>query len=810
MTNIFAQIRDMIEIFVNRAEIMSPATGAELRTQKQQNKLQIDRDKAPGGPGLFRGIFSTKVLYGVKDPEDGVIRCPNCNWEVHAGRCENPDCGVRVRQARDGDGYDSEESDGSGSETEEGSEPETDGGIEMPMRWAESIVGETEDDWEDAVDEEDADGFDDVDDVSSRRRNRNLYGAAVMNRNGTVGPGYDDSEEDDESDSDGTVGSLRDFVADDSPEVRRPVRRPGTGGPWALPSSSPYASSPARQPIPQARRQNARPVIADDDDDDEESSTSSAPARRSNRRFQNARHVSLSSDYEDDEQSLLGYQALIGNQTDHTATEDEDDGVSSPPVRAMGGRRNIGQRTAGPGSVFSVPEEDDEDEFADADESEDQDGDITMGDTPPRRITGGNTATGATRPSTRRPSNGRDQTGTRIQAGSSRNQPIELDSASESEVALSRRRTRRSAPASNGPRNSSYFTNHQRNSSGSGRGNRRATSEVNPTLMGLFAQHGQQLRETQFNSLGRNSSSVSPARTLTPVQRAMSGRRSSAGSRGSTPLRAMYSSPPPPFSPMQSPELTSGPSGISPSSPPAQSPTSNNNNNPWLRSFSLSPRLGSSGNSGQSWGILSALQNQPQRIASPMGVRVRSRASNARLRGNGSRNGYRANSATPSTPHAVSFAGGASIAGVMGRAMAQPAQQAQRPQQHVQHQHVQHVQHQHQPHQNQQQQQQQQQQAHRQQQPLPQPVPQVQNQQVQQQTSQPPPIQQHTRPQPQPQQRTQQQQQQQGGVRLGGGSNSGGSPRVLTAEDIRARGEQIRQNQLRMINGGGPLQQMRE
>ena len=85
------------------------------------------------------------------------------------------------------------------------------------------------------------------------------------------------------------------------------------------------------------------------------------------------------------------------------------------------------------------------------------------------------------------------------------------------------------------------------------------------------------------------------------------------------------------------------------------------------------------------------------------------------------------------------------------------------------------------------------------------------HQQQQMNQQQPPPIRQDTRPPAQPVQTraVQQVQQAQGGVRLGGDGGNG-SNRHLTPEDIRARGEQIRQNQLRMISEGGPLMQMPE
>jgi hypothetical protein len=761
----------MIEIFVNRAEITSPAgNGAEMRKLQTEMKDQCQKDRAPGGPGLFKGIFALQPapLLGIRDPDDGVLRCPTCTWEVHGGRCENPNCGVRVREARDGDDMSDEDDDdesSDGSSTEDGSELD----IPMaPMRWPESVVGE-EDDWEDAEDDEDEDGFDNEDGPMDGHRRNGGQGR----RRRVIFDSEEEEEDDDGNDTDGTAGSLAEFIDDSSPEAHR--RR----GPWALSVSpaSQNTSSPVR-PVGTSRRHNARPiVIEDDEDEDAESSfseASSAPTR--DRRYASrsggyeSGHVSLSSDYEDEEDlEVNGYQALLGNQTDHTATEDEDEDDDMLSPQTTGGR-HIGNIMR-PNSVFSVPEED-------------EDGDIRMGGGRLQQNLGNNNTNGNNRQQNRRT------------AGGSVQQPIDLDSASESEVPIYGRpritNNRRSQtqsgsgvqvnPAQTNQTRSGYFSAHQRNASG---GNRaaahraanRLSMEINPDIAGLFASHSQQLRETQYNALGRNSSSVSPARSITP--RNTSGRRSGAGSRGTTPLRGMLSSPPP-FSPMQSPDPPTPqrqtpqrqtpqrqtpqrqfPSVIPGTSSPAQ-PTPNNN--PWgsARATSLSPRLASSHSHNWS-GILSHFHN-PQRTASPMGVRVRSRQSNNRLRGTaGSRASQRANSITPSSPLAGGFASGATFGSLqerMQQSMQSPTRQqplspmAQQQQQ--------------QQAQQQQQQQQAQQQALQQQQQIP------------------------NRQSPnQPQTRT------------------GGSPR-LTVEDIRARGEMILQNQMRMINRGGPLQQNQE
>lgn len=779
-------VRDMIETFVARAEIMSPkGSGLEFRKQQKEVQQMLKRDKSACGLGIFRGIFSNEVMYGIRDPEDGVVRCPRCVWEVHNGRCQNPECGVRVREARDGVEMDSGESE---------SDNLTEGGGEVPDRWPESALS-GEDEWEDAIDDDDDDVYDDVDDVSDRRRG----GQAIVFFNNPYSRdnnrrSYEDSEENIETESEGTVGSLADFVDDDSPQA--PRRRPGVNGPWAPNASYEASSSPVR-PVGAMRRQNARPIIIDDDDeeDDNQSSFSEASSRptintRRLARYQQARRVSLS-DYEDDVQSLLsnGYQTLDNH--DLTATEDDDDGFSSPP-RAIGTRRNQIGRNYVASSVFSVPEEDGEDESADADdsESEDQDGDVRMsGSEQQQRAQRGSSApTNSTTRQNRRPTNQTDRAST-----------VELDSASESEVALSRRRQRRISSQALATRNNQFQGNQRNASGGAGGGqrnnrnnrNNRPTS-VDPEIMSVFARHEQQLRDTAFDSLGRNPSSVSPARSITPVQRMMSGhgRRNSGGIiRGSTPLRGLLNSPPPQtFSPLQTPPPPMRqmmPSTIQATPSPAQV---RHSNNPWSspRSISLSPRL--AGGYGQNWGALSQLQS-PQRISSPMGgIRVRSRTSTNRLRGSGSRFSFRSNSATPVSSILSNSANTASAQArsVQQQQQQQPTQQQQQhqlrlhqqysqPQQQLRQQH-QHPQ-QHQPH-----------------------LPSLQNRQAQQLPQQ----------QNQPSPQSQQPPGQQGGPAA---PRPGGSPRELPEEyirEIRARGELIRQQQLRVVSQGGTLRPQSE
>lgn len=742
----------MIETFVLRAELSSPhSTGAEMRKLQQEAVKAVERDKASKGErngGLFHGIFekaSPHVAVGLRDGDDGVLRCPDCNWEVHDHRCEG--CQQRVM---DPNGPGNNWLDFSDESSSEDSMIESDvddverirrPGPGGPGRWVDDEIilegeGDDDEDWEDdGHDAEDAleqsdyygalspdrssDGavaLDDDDDASNRPRPPRpltFAGLTRQNRRVVVEESDGDSEDDDDE------GSLQDFVVHDTPEARRPRRdrrqqanshaRPN--GPWAIPDSSPA-------PEPAVRRRNARRTVPDDDDDDEtQSSVSEASSRpplflgdsrrvyaRGLRDVGNPIHIS--SDYDEEEEALLrsGYQTLPHT----TASETEEDGFSSPP-HAIGRRRNMGSIST-PGSVFSVPEEDETEEgdtqYGDDDDSEeDEDGDVMMSQASQRasRQTGG----GPRR---------------RTMAVGNRTQPVEIDSDDSEPVPPRRRRQHR---VGGHAARSGYFSSHSRGGSGNSRHRNRLSAQINPDVQALLSLHSQRLEEQQYNFLGnRLSSSVSPARTMTPIQRAMTpvqrsttpvqrmrtpvqrmrtpvqrimtptqrnnmgNRRFISSSRESTPLQRVADSiSPPPFSPMQSPDRGSQASSrattidsiTSPASPNStQSYSTQQSNSQYSQasprySQSLSPRSSQAQSSPQPsnpW--FSSVSPQPVRTAeSPTALvsssatstpRMRTRPSRGQLRSANSRIGLRSNTSSP----APTFSG-ASIAGLSGR-----------------------------------------------------------------------------------------------------------------------------------------------
>lgn len=85
-------------MFTNRAELLDKGeTTAEHSKNQRDEADRLDKDKANTNPqsgGLFGGLFRPKApaLKPVVDVEDGVVRCPNCAWELEDG--ENcPGCG---------------------------------------------------------------------------------------------------------------------------------------------------------------------------------------------------------------------------------------------------------------------------------------------------------------------------------------------------------------------------------------------------------------------------------------------------------------------------------------------------------------------------------------------------------------------------------------------------------------------------------------------------------------------------------------------------------------------------------------------
>jgi hypothetical protein len=92
-------LRDLVHMFIGRAELLpEDETVQEHEQAKEEEAVLLAADRA--GSGLFKGVFAEPAgpLYfqrqwghGFHDPEDNVVRCPECHWELEDGQCHR--CG---------------------------------------------------------------------------------------------------------------------------------------------------------------------------------------------------------------------------------------------------------------------------------------------------------------------------------------------------------------------------------------------------------------------------------------------------------------------------------------------------------------------------------------------------------------------------------------------------------------------------------------------------------------------------------------------------------------------------------------------
>lgn len=98
-------VRDMTQIFANRAELMpSGETTQEHKKWQEEEAALIEKDRAATGlkGGIFRGCFRLtrrRQMAVIRDDEDGVDRCPRCTWELEDGHCES--CGYPAADSAD-------------------------------------------------------------------------------------------------------------------------------------------------------------------------------------------------------------------------------------------------------------------------------------------------------------------------------------------------------------------------------------------------------------------------------------------------------------------------------------------------------------------------------------------------------------------------------------------------------------------------------------------------------------------------------------------------------------------------------------
>ncbi|KAJ6103871.1 hypothetical protein N7486_004093 [Penicillium sp. IBT 16267x] len=135
-------VRAVVQMFTTRAELLdTEETTAEHSKNHKEEIEKLDKDKAntdPQSGGLFGGLFTPKPpqLKPVIDIDDGIMRCPNCSWELEDGQnCAG--CGYVYRP-------DSEGTYSNGSDLSSGSDYDS------------ILDGDDEDEDEDEIDDPDA------------------------------------------------------------------------------------------------------------------------------------------------------------------------------------------------------------------------------------------------------------------------------------------------------------------------------------------------------------------------------------------------------------------------------------------------------------------------------------------------------------------------------------------------------------------------------------------------------------------------------------------------------------------------------
>ncbi|EXJ96059.1 hypothetical protein A1O1_01185 [Capronia coronata CBS 617.96] len=113
-------LRDLVHMFISRAELLpEDETVQEHQQAKEDEAVMLAADRT--GVGLFKGAFVQPRHHhhivswgqGIMDYEDGVVRCPECHWELEDGQCLQ--CGFLQYEPGDSESDSEEESIGSQS-----------------------------------------------------------------------------------------------------------------------------------------------------------------------------------------------------------------------------------------------------------------------------------------------------------------------------------------------------------------------------------------------------------------------------------------------------------------------------------------------------------------------------------------------------------------------------------------------------------------------------------------------------------------------------------------------------------------------
>lgn len=306
-------LRDIAHVLSGRVELLPPGESlAEHDTWLEQEKQKVELDR--NQKGLFQGIFQKgrpmSRVPSLHDRSDGVVRCPNCFWELEDGECAH--CGFNA-------------SSGSSFETEGRSES---------TEWSDNSV----------------DGIDMVPGQIDYR----YYPASFEN-------GYESFLDDNSMDEEGSIGSVENFIDDASTvapaldsDFREPMSPMST---VSMVSDNSVSSSDSEfylrqttnsQPIPRGRTQpganSGRPAQA------RRHTARPSPAVPAPRRIQRPRMIILSSD-DDSSDSVVPNRPRRQFQRGHVVSLTDSD--EDTPVNQVSNAPSRPTSTAAPESTSS-------------------------------------------------------------------------------------------------------------------------------------------------------------------------------------------------------------------------------------------------------------------------------------------------------------------------------------------------------------------------------------------------------------------------------------------------------------------------
>ncbi|KAJ5105478.1 hypothetical protein NUU61_002825 [Penicillium alfredii] len=338
-------VRAIVQLFTSRAELLDKGeTTAEHTKNQREEAERLEKDKAnlhPSTGGLFGGLFKPKIAQPrpLMDPEDGVVRCPNCQWELsESDECEG--CGyVYQAESEDTDYSDSDFSDTDLSSLTrrveghdrdfEDMEPQAGmlWGVPAGSRALQDFLGYPSQSFDfyppmgfpsgdyDEEEEEDDDDYDDMDsfiddeqedgEPESQSDHSTVVGGARRNRtHPTFAPAYVDTDDSDDEVEE-IDGHHSDSDAESSSSAESNSTAPHGTRSSPMESSGPEVPDNSSFLVPGYRY--ARSTVSPVSGDDSESMDSSSPPRPMGRlrdTGSNARNAITIDDSEEDDQPI--------------------------------------------------------------------------------------------------------------------------------------------------------------------------------------------------------------------------------------------------------------------------------------------------------------------------------------------------------------------------------------------------------------------------------------------------------------------------------------------------------------------------